>query len=75
MERCFSVEAKGFSFSTKAEASKRRLEERRKGFCGCIFLGLQGSTWLMATFEEALKTSVKEDFVKYFWEDVKALMI
>jgi hypothetical protein len=51
-----------------------RLEERRKGFCGFIFLGLQGSAWLMATVEEALKAPVK-DFIKYFWEDVKTLMV
>jgi hypothetical protein len=40
MERCFSAEAKGFSFSAKADASELRLEERRKGICGFIFLGL-----------------------------------
>jgi len=74
MECCFSVEAKGFSFSVKALASELRLEERRKGFCGFIFLGLQGSAWLMATVEEALKAPVK-DFIKYFWEDVKTLMV
>jgi hypothetical protein len=75
MERCFSVEAKGFSFSVKIEASELCLEERRKGFCGFISLGLQCSAWLMAIVEEALKATVKEDFVKYFREDVKALMV
>jgi len=50
------------------------LEERRKGFCGFIFLSLQGSVWLMTTVEEALKAPEK-DFVKYFQEDVKALMV
>jgi hypothetical protein len=74
MEHCFSVEAKGFSFSAKAEVFELRLEERRKGFCGFIFLGLQGSAWLMAIVEEALKAPVK-DFIKYFWEDVKTLMV
>jgi hypothetical protein len=49
------------------------LEERRKRFCGFNFLGLQGSTWLIATVEEVLKAPVKD--CKYFWEDVKALMI
>jgi hypothetical protein len=75
MERCFTVEAKGFSFSEKAEAAELHLEERRKGFCGFIFLGLQGAAWLMATIEEALTAPVKKDFVKYFQEDVKALIV
>jgi len=74
MERCFSVEAKRFSFSRKAEVPELRLEERRKGFYGFIFLGLQGSAWLLASVEEALKVSTKE-FVKYFREDVKVLMV
>jgi hypothetical protein len=74
MERCFSVEAKRFSFSAKAEVPELRLEERRKGFYGFIVLGLQGSAWLLASVEEALKISAKE-FVKYFREDVKVLMV
>jgi len=74
MERCFSVEAKRFSFSTKVEVPELRLEERRKGFYGFIFLGLQGSAWWLASVEEALKVSAKE-FVKYFREDVKVLMV
>jgi hypothetical protein len=73
MERCFSVEAKRFSFSVKSEGSVLRLEDRRKGFCGVIFLGLQGSAWLLATVEEASEASSK-DFVKYLREDVKVLM-
>jgi hypothetical protein len=73
MERRFSVEAKAFSFSAKADVSELRLEERRKGFCGFVFLCLQGFAWLMAAIE-ALKDLVK-DFVKYFREDVKALMV
>jgi len=71
MERCFSMEAKCFSFSAKAEAFELRGGEEEGGF---VFLGLQGSAWLMATIEEALKAPVK-DFVKYFREDVKALMV
>jgi hypothetical protein len=69
------VEAKAFYFSVKADASKIRLEERRKGFSGFIFLGLQCSAWLLATVEEALKEPVKKDFVKSYREDVKALMV
>jgi hypothetical protein len=74
MERSFSVEAKYFSFSVKSEGSDLRLEERRKGFCGVIFLGVQASAWLLATIEEALKASGR-GLVKYFREDVKALMV
>jgi len=74
MERCFSVEAKHFSFSAKAEVPELHLEERRKGFYGFIVLGLQGSAWLLASVEEALKVSAKE-FVKYFRQDVKVLMV
>jgi hypothetical protein len=40
MEHRFSVEAKAFYFLVKAEVSEIRLEERRKGFCGYIFLDL-----------------------------------
>jgi hypothetical protein len=72
---CISVEAKGFFFSVKIEALELRLEERRKGFCGLISLGLQCSAWLMSIVEEALKAPVKEDFVKYFRKDEKALMV
>jgi hypothetical protein len=39
MERHFSMEAKAFSFLTKAGKSELRLEERRKGFVGFIVLG------------------------------------
>jgi hypothetical protein len=74
MECCFTMEAKCFTFSAKTGEPKLRLEERRKGFCGFIILGLEYSTWLMATVEEALKAS-GNDFVKYFPEDTKALMV
>jgi hypothetical protein len=69
------VEAKCFSFSAKVGVSKLQLEERRKGFCGFIFfLGIQGSAWLMAIVEETLK-ALGKDFIKYFREDEKALML
>jgi len=74
MERSFSVEAKYFSFSVKSEGSDLCLEERRKGLCGVIFLGVQASAWLLATIEEAMMASGR-GLVKYFWEDVKALMV
>jgi len=72
MERCFSVETKAFYFSMKADVSEIHLEERRKGFCGFTFLGLQCSTW---SVEEALKEPVKKDFVMSYREDVKAWMV
>ncbi len=68
------MEAKRFSFSAQSEGLDLCMEKRRKGFCRFIFLGLQGSTWLLATTEEALKVSAK-DFVKYFREDVRVLMV
>lgn len=74
MERCFLLEAKRFSFSAKSEVSNLRLEERRKGFCGFTFLGPQASVWLLSTVEEALMVSAM-DFVKYFWVDIKVLMV
>jgi hypothetical protein len=70
-----SVEAKAFYSSVKADASEIRLEKRRKGFFGFIFLGLQCFVWLLATVEEALKEPVKKDFVMSYREDVKALMV
>jgi hypothetical protein len=75
MECHFSVEAKNFSFLAKADASKLRLKERRKGFYGYVFLGFQCSEWLLATVEEALKALVKKDFVSSYREDVKALVV
>jgi hypothetical protein len=59
----------------KADVSEIPLEERRKGFCGFIFLGLQCSAWLLATVEEALNEPVKKDFVTSYREDVKAFMV
>lgn len=69
------MEAKAFSFSVKANVSEFRLEERRKGFCGFIFLGLQYFGRLLFTVEEALKELVKKDFVTSYYGDVKALML
>jgi uncharacterized protein YjaZ len=55
MERQFSVEAKSFSFSVKTGNSVLRLEEKRKGFGGFIFLGIKCSDWLADTVEAALE--------------------
>jgi hypothetical protein len=75
MERCFSMEAKNFSFSAKADAFELRLEERRKGFCGYLFLGFQCFEWLLAMVEETLKAPMKKDFVSSYRKDAKALMV
>jgi hypothetical protein len=56
MERRFFVEAKAFSFLVVSGKPVLRLEERRKGFRGFIFLGVKASVWLANTVEEALET-------------------
>ena len=75
MERCFTMEAKSFFFSVQASKSKVRLEERRKGYGGSTFPGIRGSDWLVDTVEEAMLSHGKEEFVKSFREEVKALMV
>jgi hypothetical protein len=59
----------------KADESELRLEEKRKGFIGNIFLGVHCSVWLKDTVEEAMKDLGKKNFVKSFCEDVKVLMV
>jgi len=49
--------------------------KREKGFCGFISLGLQCSAWLLATIKEAPKEPMKKDFVMYYHEEMKALMV
>jgi hypothetical protein len=73
MERRFSIEAKSFWFSFKEGSSLLRLEERRKEFCGYIFVSINGSSWLVDTVEEVCK--VKEDIAKSFCEGDKAMMV
>ena len=51
------------------------LEERRKGFGGYIFLGIQCSDWLADTVEKALLPRGKEDFAKSFCEEVGVLKV
>jgi hypothetical protein len=73
MEWRFSIKAKSFWFSFEEGSSLLRLEERRKKFCGYIFVSINGSSWLIDTVEEACK--VKEDIAKSFHEGDKALMV
>jgi hypothetical protein len=75
MERQFVVEAKSFSFSALAVKTELRLEERRKGFVGSLYLSLQCFDWLADTMEAALLSPGEEDFTKSFRENGKALMV
>jgi hypothetical protein len=75
MEHRLSVEAKAFSFSMKANESELRLEERKKGFVGNIFLSIHCSVWSKDTVEEVMKDLGKKEFAKFFCEDVKVLMV
>ena len=61
MECHFSFEAKSFSFSEKDGCPDLRLEERRKGFVGYIFVSNQCSSWLVDIVEVASQSQVKED--------------
>lgn len=75
MERCFFVEAIKFFFSVRGDKADFRLEERRKGFVGYVFVGVQCFVWLVNMIEEVLKSLGKEDFVKSYHEDEKVLMV
>jgi hypothetical protein len=75
MERRFSVEAKTFSFSAQSGRSDIRLEEKRKGFRGFIFLGIKCSEWLVVAMEEALETQRKEEFARFFRDEVRVVKI
>ena len=68
-------EAKAFCLSVKEGPSNFHLEERRKRFVGVIFVGYKGSAWLVDRVDEAIKSPVKEGFVKSYRKEVKALMI
>jgi hypothetical protein len=55
MERWFTVQAKSFEFSVVEGASVLRVEERRKGFSGVVYLGPLCTAWLASTLEELLR--------------------
>jgi hypothetical protein len=71
----FSVEAKNFFFAVREDRAEVRLEERRKAFVGCVFLGVQGSTWLVDKVEEVLKSPGIEDFAKCSREDERMISV
>lgn len=73
--RRFSVEAKNFFFAVREDLAEVCLEERRKGFVGCVSLGVQGSIWLVDSVEEALKSPGIDDFVKSFRQAEKTIMV
>jgi hypothetical protein len=75
MECRFSVEAKTFSFSAQSGKSDIRLEEKRKGFRGFIFLGIKCSEWLVVAMEEAIETQRKEVFARSFRDEVRVVKI
>jgi hypothetical protein len=75
MERRFSVEAKTFSFSVHTGRSVCRLEEKRKGYCGFISLGIKCSEGLAGVVEEALETQRKEDFARSFRDEVRVVKV
>jgi hypothetical protein len=75
MERRFSVEAKSFCLSAKEGCPDLRLEEKRKGFVGVIFVSQPCASWLVGTVEEASQSQVKGDIAKSYREGDKALMV
>ena len=74
MDRPFFIEAKSFCLSTKDGYPKFRLEEKRKGFTGVIFVSLTAASWLVDSLEKAC-LPMKEDFSKAFREDGSVLMV
>jgi hypothetical protein len=75
MERRFSVEAKSFSFSAKKGNTFLRLEEKRKGLGGFIWLGVKCSNWLADAVEAAMAAQTKEDFTRTFRDEVRVLKV
>jgi hypothetical protein len=69
MERHFFIEAKSFCFLAKEGLLDFRLEEKRKGFVGAIFVSRPASSWLVDSVEAACLLPVKEDFAKSYRED------
>jgi hypothetical protein len=66
---------KKFFFSVCEDKAEFCLEERRKDFVGCVFLGVQCSVWLVDTVEEVLKSLGIEDFAKSYREVEKVVMV
>jgi hypothetical protein len=75
MERSFTFEAKTFCLSAKDGYPLLRLEERRKGFSGYIFVSNQCASWLLETVEVAVLSQAKEEIAKSFREGDKVTMV
>jgi hypothetical protein len=75
MERSFTFEAKTFCLSAKDGYPLLRLEERRKGFSGYIFVSNQCVSWLLETVEAAVLSQAKEEIAKSFREGDKVTMV
>ena len=75
MQFRFSVEAKSFSFSAKKGNAALRLEEKRKGFGGFIFLGTKCSGWLADVVEKAIEAQRKDGFARLFQDEVWVLKV
>lgn len=69
------MEAKTFVLSVVEGASVMRLEERRKGISGVVFLGTQCIAWLVSKVEELSLLSEDTEFVKSFREGPKAFIV
>ena len=75
MERRFFVEAKSFCFLAKDRCSDLRLEERRRGFVGFIFVNLHCSSWLVDMMDVASHSQVVEDLALSYREGDKVTMV
>jgi hypothetical protein len=75
MESCFFVEAKSFLFSVTNGSDELRMVEKRKGFIGFVLLSSRCTVWLVPMVEEALHSTVSEDFVISFGEDSKVTIV
>jgi hypothetical protein len=75
MERSFNFEAKTFCLSAKDGYPLFRLEERRKGFSGYIFVSHHCASWLIDTVEAAVLSQAKEETAKSYREGDKVTMV
>lgn len=75
MEKWFFVEAKTFVFSVVEGASVLRVEERRKGFSGVVYLGTQCIAWLASKVEELSRLPAGNEFIRSFREGPKVFIV
>lgn len=75
LERWFFVKAKTFALSMVEGASVLRLEERRNGFSGVVFLGNLFVAGLVSELEKLSRLSENTEFVNSFREGPKVFII